>query len=79
MRLSCGSFDVHTAQSQAMTGTPWLVPVPKKVIFIAIVYQIVNVIASMDCFVAVLLAMTESYCAHRNDRIILIYRFFVLD
>lgn len=50
MRLSRESFDLQTAQSQAMTGTPWLVPVPKKVIFIVVVYQIVKVIASMVCF-----------------------------
>jgi len=27
------SVDEHVAQSQAITGTPWDVPVPRKVIF----------------------------------------------
>jgi hypothetical protein len=31
--LSCGSVEVQTSQSQAITGTPCEVPVPKKVIF----------------------------------------------
>jgi len=31
-RLSFLSVDVHTAQSQAIIGTPLLVPVPRKVI-----------------------------------------------
>jgi len=31
--LSCKSEDVHVVQSQAITGTPWEVPVPRKVIF----------------------------------------------
>jgi len=30
--LSLGSFDAHTAQSHRGTGTPWEVPVPRKVI-----------------------------------------------
>ena len=30
-RLSCGSAEVQTSQSQAITGTPCEVPVPKKV------------------------------------------------
>src|SRR5262245_53078699 len=34
VRLSCGSVDVHTAQSQAIDGTPWDVPLPKTVTFI---------------------------------------------
>ena len=33
-RLSRISAEEHTAQSQAMTGIPWDVPVPRKVIFI---------------------------------------------
>jgi len=33
-RLSRGSADVHTAQGQAITGTPCDVPVPKKVTLI---------------------------------------------
>jgi hypothetical protein len=33
-RLSRKSPELHTSQSHAMTGTPWDVPVPKKVIFI---------------------------------------------
>jgi hypothetical protein len=32
-RLSFLSFEVHTSQSQAIIGTPLLVPVPRKVIF----------------------------------------------
>ena len=32
-RLSLLSVDAHTAQGQAIIGTPVLVPVPKKVIF----------------------------------------------
>jgi hypothetical protein len=32
-RLSRESEEVQTLQSQAMSGTPWDVPVPKKVIF----------------------------------------------
>jgi hypothetical protein len=31
-RLSFSSIDVHTSQSQAIMGTPALVPEPKKVI-----------------------------------------------
>ena len=31
-RLSFLSVDVHTSQSQAIMGTPLLVPVPRKVI-----------------------------------------------
>ena len=30
-RLSLGSFDLHTSQLQAITGTPYEVPVPKKI------------------------------------------------
>jgi hypothetical protein len=33
-RLSFKSVDLHTAQVQAITGTPWEVPVPRKVTFI---------------------------------------------
>ncbi len=36
-RLSFGSVDLQTAQSQPITGTPWLVPEPKMVIFIALI------------------------------------------
>jgi hypothetical protein len=32
-RLSFLSVEVHTSQSQAIIGTPLLVPVPRKVIF----------------------------------------------
>ena len=32
-RLSCWSVDLQTSQSQAITGTPWQVPVPISVIF----------------------------------------------
>jgi hypothetical protein len=32
--LSWKSPEEHTSQSQAITGTPWEVPVPRKVIFI---------------------------------------------
>ena len=31
VRLSRGSGDEHTGQSQAIIGTPWLVPVPRNV------------------------------------------------
>jgi hypothetical protein len=30
-RASRGSVEVHTAQSQAIMGTPWEVPVPRKI------------------------------------------------
>ena len=43
--MSRGSLELHTAQSQAMTGTPWLVPVPKNVSFIKSVYQKKHAIA----------------------------------
>jgi hypothetical protein len=33
-RLSFGSSDLHTLHEQAIMGTPLLVPVPRKVIFI---------------------------------------------
>src|SRR4051812_49325458 len=36
-RLSCLSVDVHTSQSQAITGTPCEVPVPKNVMVTAAV------------------------------------------
>lgn len=32
-RLSFASVERHTLQLQAMTGTPWEVPVPRKVTF----------------------------------------------
>lgn len=32
-RLSSGFLDEHTSQSQAITGTPCEVPVPRNVIF----------------------------------------------
>jgi len=33
-RLSLGSVEAHTSHGQATIGTPVLVPVPRKVIFI---------------------------------------------
>ncbi|MCK7531602.1 MAG: hypothetical protein MZV63_11505 [Marinilabiliales bacterium] len=33
---------VHTAHSQAITGTPWDVPVPRKVIFTGSFYRFTN-------------------------------------
>jgi hypothetical protein len=37
-RLSLGLADEHTSQSQAIIGTPLLVPVPKKVILMEEVF-----------------------------------------
>jgi hypothetical protein len=34
--LSCGSLEIHTGQSQVMTGTPMEVPVPKNVTLISL-------------------------------------------
>jgi hypothetical protein len=48
-RLSLASDELQTSQSQAITGTPCEVPVPKNVIFNA--YFFVKVRKAMDKFV----------------------------
>jgi len=48
-RLSRGSEDAHTAQGQAITGTPCDVPVPKKmtVTVLTMIYLIIVIIVNI--------------------------------
>ena len=41
-RLSLESSEAQTLQGQAMTGTPWEVPVPKKVTFSLPIFVLSN-------------------------------------
>ncbi|MCK7559223.1 hypothetical protein MKQ70_31340 [Chitinophaga sedimenti] len=65
-RLSFGFFEAHTSQGQAITGTPWDVPVPKNVIWMLLTtYSVAGFSSAFSvaaAFSASAIALLSSTC-----------------